>query len=101
MVEPLRHRQTKGAETDMSDLQQPRHIPTLPKASFGRAACRFRFYPEKQTGWRPVGTSHSAQFQPRASPSSCARCRYMRDLPRERAECQQIGVDGGGSKIAI
>ena len=30
MVGILRHRQTKGAETDMFDLQQPRHIPTLP-----------------------------------------------------------------------
>jgi hypothetical protein len=30
MVEPLRHRQTKGAGTDMSDLQPPRHISTLP-----------------------------------------------------------------------
>jgi hypothetical protein len=30
MVEPLRHRQTKGAETDMFDLQLPRHISTLP-----------------------------------------------------------------------
>jgi hypothetical protein len=30
MVEPLRHRQTKGAETDMPDLPPPRHIPTLP-----------------------------------------------------------------------
>jgi hypothetical protein len=30
MVEPLRHRQTKEAETDMSNLQPPRHIPTLP-----------------------------------------------------------------------
>jgi hypothetical protein len=30
MVEPLRHRQTKEAETDMSDLQPPRHISTLP-----------------------------------------------------------------------
>jgi hypothetical protein len=29
MVEPLRHRQTKGAETDMPGLPQPRHIPTL------------------------------------------------------------------------
>jgi hypothetical protein len=27
-VEPLRRRQTKGAETDMSDLQKPRHIST-------------------------------------------------------------------------
>jgi hypothetical protein len=33
MVEPLRHRQTKGAETDMFDLQLPRHISTLPTAS--------------------------------------------------------------------
>jgi hypothetical protein len=30
MVEPLRHRQTKGAETDMFDLQLPRHISILP-----------------------------------------------------------------------
>src|SRR5215469_13937186 len=30
MVEPLRHRQTKGAETDMFDLPKPRHISTLP-----------------------------------------------------------------------
>src|SRR5262249_36208720 len=29
-VEPLRHRQTKGAETDMPSLPPPRHIPTLP-----------------------------------------------------------------------
>src|SRR5271170_3549597 len=30
MVEPLRHRQTKGAETDMLSLTSPRHTPTLP-----------------------------------------------------------------------
>ena len=29
MVGPLRHRQTKGAETDMPGLPPPRHIPTL------------------------------------------------------------------------
>jgi hypothetical protein len=29
MVEPVRHRQTKEAETDMFDLQPPRHISTL------------------------------------------------------------------------
>src|SRR5215831_3654518 len=33
MVEPLRHRQTKGAETDMPGLPPPRHIPTLPTAA--------------------------------------------------------------------
>jgi hypothetical protein len=31
MVEPLRHRQTKGAETDMLGLTPPRHTSTLPK----------------------------------------------------------------------
>src|SRR5882724_3856517 len=30
MAEPLRHRQTKEAATDMFSLQPPRHIPTLP-----------------------------------------------------------------------
>jgi hypothetical protein len=32
MADPLRHRQTKGAATDMVDLRPPRHIPTLPLA---------------------------------------------------------------------
>ena len=36
MVEPLRHRQTKGAETDMFDLQPPRHISTLPEIEVAR-----------------------------------------------------------------
>ena len=30
MVEPLRHRQTKGAGTDMLSLTSPRHTSTLP-----------------------------------------------------------------------
>ena len=33
MGEPVRHRQTKGAETDMFDLQPPRHTSTLPIAN--------------------------------------------------------------------
>jgi len=33
MAEPLRHRQTKEAATDMFSLQPPRHISTLPKAT--------------------------------------------------------------------
>jgi len=32
-AEPLRHRQTKEAATDMFSLKPPRHIPTLPFAS--------------------------------------------------------------------
>jgi hypothetical protein len=33
MVEPLRHRQTKEAATDMFCLKPPRHISTLPFAT--------------------------------------------------------------------
>ena len=38
MADPLRHRQTKGAATDMVDLRPPRHIPTLPAPAKGRFA---------------------------------------------------------------
>ena len=36
MVEPVRHRQTKGAATDMFDLQPPRHTSTLPTRGIGQ-----------------------------------------------------------------
>src|SRR5882672_8789188 len=35
MAEPLRHRQTKEAATDMFYLKPPRHISTLPKGDIG------------------------------------------------------------------
>jgi len=38
MAEPLRHRQTKEAATDMFSLQPPRHISTLPIATKFRIA---------------------------------------------------------------
>jgi hypothetical protein len=40
MAEPLRHRQTKGAETDMLSLTSPRHTSTLPTPDgYGRRVC--------------------------------------------------------------
>jgi len=42
MVEPLRHRQTKGAATDMPGLLPPRHIPTLPTADLYASATERR-----------------------------------------------------------
>ena len=52
MVEPLRHRQTKEAETDMSDLQPPRHISTLPFATLQAEEfdVRFRGIPDFDDG---------------------------------------------------
>ena len=41
MVEPLRHRQTKEAATDMFSLQPPRHISTLPDLSRCLLWCRY------------------------------------------------------------
>ena len=40
MVEPVRHRQTKGAATDMFDLQPPRHTSTLPITDLGAGDVR-------------------------------------------------------------
>jgi hypothetical protein len=38
MADPLRHRQTKGAATDMVDLTPPRYIPTLPYYGYARVS---------------------------------------------------------------
>ena len=45
MVEPLRHRQTKGAATDMPGLLPPRHIPTLPIPTLAIAEIQFKTVP--------------------------------------------------------
>src|ERR1700737_3816639 len=45
MAEPLRHRQTKEAATDMFYLKPPRHISTLLIASFRPRARHFRSTP--------------------------------------------------------
>ena len=46
MVEPLRHRQTKGAATDMFYLTPPRHISTLPFATKMGCSRHVRFTPD-------------------------------------------------------
>src|SRR5438046_1663046 len=43
MAEPLRHRQTKEAATDMLSLQPPRHIPTLPVPELSACNLHVRF----------------------------------------------------------
>ena len=47
MVEPLRHRQTKGAVTDMFYLTPPRHISTLPDSEVVMTSQRIRSTPRK------------------------------------------------------
>src|SRR6266853_4545229 len=43
MAEPLRHRQTKEAATDMFSLQPPRYIPTLPVTEMTAAGRGVRY----------------------------------------------------------
>ena len=47
MVEPLRHRQTKGAATDMFYLTPPRHISTLPNPEVELADADFQVEPPR------------------------------------------------------
>jgi hypothetical protein len=49
MVEPLRHRQTKGAVTDMFYLMPPRHISTLPDSDLSMRSREVRFTPNERT----------------------------------------------------
>src|ERR1700738_4960737 len=48
MAEPLRHRQTKGAATDMFYLTPPRHISTLPKGDLTAPKSDFSFSPDSR-----------------------------------------------------
>jgi len=57
MADLLRHRQTKGAATDMVNLAPPRHIPTLPRSGVSLpfsppCACRERRAVSLRTGTR-------------------------------------------------
>jgi len=74
MVEPLRHRQTKEAETDMSDLQPPRHISTLPAYDLSRNTAdlvRLRFLPQLGQHRRVAG--HSFDRCPHSQTTSIQR----------------------------
>ncbi len=69
MVEPLRHRQTKGAATDMFYLTSPRHISTLPFPDLSARNRDVRFAPLNRRrqfeGLRPKSakqSSHNATF---------------------------------------
>jgi hypothetical protein len=50
MVEPLRHRQTKGAATDMFYLTPPRHISTLHKADIPAVPAFVRYWTKADNG---------------------------------------------------
>src|SRR2546429_7058701 len=73
MVEPLRHRQTKEAATDMFSLKPPRHIPTLPIASVSPDHGDFRSTPVN---------GHSQDRRACLKDASIGHCCYQADCHR-------------------
>src|SRR5712671_225792 len=55
MVEPLRHRQTKGAATDMFYLTPPRHISTLPRRPSLAHRRSLKAWAHRSAGWYEAG----------------------------------------------
>src|SRR5450631_2243013 len=73
MAELLRHRQTKGAATDMFYLTPPRHISTLPKAALTGLDCDFRYSP---------GSGHNSDIAGGPFRAMCGRLRVGKDFLR-------------------
>ena len=71
MAEPLRHRQTKEAATDMLSLQPPRHIPTRSKCEMLAASGGFLLWPQQRTSLDTVGMSHRSSAVLRRSRWMC------------------------------
>src|SRR5215469_14134654 len=74
---PVRHRQTKGAATDMFDLQPPRHISTLRNLAAGTRSCEGRL------------TTHCGRFPHdtggTAVDPSCVKTRKLSENGRSEA----------------
>jgi hypothetical protein len=81
MVGLLRHRQTKGAETDMFDLKKPRHISTLPYLTVATRQRGRSVYLRQQKdstssgnpAGRPLIASVLAACRSRTSRATCGR----------------------------
>ena len=92
MEEPLRHRQTKGAATDMFYLTPPRHISTLPNRAVLTARQSLPVFPDKRTISEPVGMSHpdSCTVEDSDSLSLRRRGRAAPVARSGRVDCVQV-----------
>ena len=121
MAEPVRHRQTKGAATDMFDLQPPRHISTL-RISPVAAHSGHRLLSEPTAGTQPC--RREPLFMPQNGHSVSAvdtragRCRGRLGHPLAGAPAspelrrqlcnalrlmsgEEVGVTEGGDDILV
>src|SRR5216683_3964893 len=107
MAEPVRHRQTKEAATDMFDLQPPRHIPTLPRLcekSVVQVACRISVSISSMrkpvalattVGRRQYARSAQAEVVPEHDPGRASTERPSPDLGRRRG-VSGVALQTGG-----
>jgi hypothetical protein len=79
MVEPLRHRQTKGAATDMPGRLPPRHIPTLPFSADQPSRRERLLLVESECGAVAVGRTY---LLPPLSSGGASLPHFGRCLPR-------------------
>src|SRR3974377_2175088 len=92
MAAPLRHRQTKEAETDMFDLQPPRHISTLPSSTLSGRGLESDLFPQSSNSdhtSRQWSSTQGAHMPPNV-PCPCIKA----ILPRERRLLGAAGFAG-------
>ena len=87
MVEPLRHRQTKGAATDMFYLTPPRHISTLHFSDMPSLTMNVRF--QGQPGKLMLALS-SSQFDPNRKSDLIGICRQLCAISSLAAASQSV-----------
>jgi hypothetical protein len=79
MAEPVRHRQTKGAATDMFDLQLPRHTSTLPTPAAGYSRDERLLVAVAQPRTAVPVSANSGHLKVLCRASNPPRCAYFSD----------------------
>jgi hypothetical protein len=85
MVEPVRHRQTKGTGTDMFDLQPPRHTSTLHVS---------------EVALRPALVRYEVQTRQRRTREMTGRWQRRVEAPQIHGELLKLGIEVAESTVA-
>jgi hypothetical protein len=101
-VEPVRHRQTKGAATDMFDLRPPRHISTLRVSLLavdpGEGPFTIPFAdlhqckPVKFTAYALASRLRASWMEARVTKVARVSARFSKSLARRRLRPNHIGI---------
>src|SRR5450830_275921 len=95
MVEPLRHRQTKGAATDMFYLTPPRHISTLHFADKPTAPGFVAYWTNNGQRWISACVGYDAIVESPGGISPPGAPRSVREpLDSHGSRCSAVGTRG-------